>query len=271
VNQLPTILALAAYGYVALAHLLPDLANQMGGQKTARYAGMFGVACHAVALVALPYKGVVQPGFSEALSAASFGIMFAYLLVGRERLRALGLLLAPLSVVILGTATVVPRQEVVGAAALAPALSPWLPVHLGLMVAGLGGFALAFAVGVVYLYVRDRLKKKQLASIRRLPSLEALDRVQFRAMLFGFTFLTLGIGVGGALAAASLEGSWSLDPKVWFVTLIWAWYAVALQIRLVAGWRGRLSALFSIVGFGGMIFSLLVMNFLVGGFHAHVS
>ena len=111
-----------------------------------------------------------------------------------------------------------------------------------------------------HLFVRNRLKKKRLTRIVRFPSLELLDRIQFRATLSGFVFLTLGIGAGGAWAAASLERAWTWDPKVFFTLVIWAWYGLALQLRLVRGWRGRWAALFSIVGFCGVVFSLVVFT-----------
>lgn len=263
--HLPTIAALLLYAWVAFVHLLPTVIPPRA-QRHTRTVAAVGALLNGVGLALSPYAGVTQPGFHEALSAAALGFMASYVIVGRAQLSVLGLLLAPLSVVVLGLAQFVPHRSV--AAVAAAGTSPWLPVHLGLMVAGLGGFALSSSVGALYLYVRNRLKQKRIAGLARLPSLEVLDRMQFRAMLFGFTFLTLGIAVGGALASARLTGQWTFDPKVAFTATIWLWYAVALQVRLVAGWRGRLSALFSIVGFAGMIFSLVGLNFLIGGFHA---
>jgi ABC-type transport system involved in cytochrome c biogenesis permease subunit len=92
--------------------------------------------------------------------------------------------------------------------------------------------------------------------------------VQFRSTLFGFVFLTLGIAVGGVWAAASLNEPWVLDPKVVFTLALWVWYGISLQARLTSGLRGRWSALFSIVGFTGMVFSMLVLNF-VSGWHGY--
>jgi ABC-type transport system involved in cytochrome c biogenesis permease subunit len=177
------------------------------------------------------------------------------------------MLLAPLALVTLGTAMVVPHRSVI--ALEETGVSPWLPVHLGLMFAGLGGFALSFAVGIAYLLVRWRLKHRRFDSLGRLPPLELLDRVQFRSTLFGFVFLTLGIGAGGAWAAMSLGEPWLVDPKVLFTLVIWLWYGIALQVRIVAGMRGRWSALFSIVGFGGMIFSMVALNWFVSGWHGY--
>ena len=265
-ERLPYIASLVLYALLALDHLVPGFA---GGRlrKWDRAVATLGVTVHLGTLIWIATVHNVYPGFPEALSAAGLAAVVAYLMVGHGRMRSLGMLLAPLGLVLLGTSLVVPHHQV---SALDQAgASPWLPIHLGLVFAGIGGFFLSFAVGVLYLVVRSRLKKKQFAGLKRLPSLEVLDRILFRSMLFGFVFLTLGIGVGGMWAAASLSEPWSLDPKVLFTLLIWLWYGVGLQFRLVAGWRGRWSALFSIVGFVGLVFSMGVFNFLVQGWHGY--
>ncbi len=268
VERLPYIVVLACYGFAAVSHLLPAVVGERLASRARPVAGV-GVGIQAAALAIGILVGPWRPGLPEALSATSLGVAGAYTWVGHGRLRTLGMALCPLALVILGTALVVPHRQVV---ALSHAgFSPWLPLHLGLLFAGIGGFAFAFAVGVLYLWARSRLKAKRLDALGRLPSLEVLDRLQFRAMLFGFVFLTLGIGAGGALAAASLTEPWAVDPKVLFALLIWFWYGCALQVRLVAGGRGRWTALFSIVGFGGLLFSILGVNFLFSGFHAYAS
>lgn len=264
-ERVPYVLPLVLYGILAFAHLLPGV--WFAVEQRARAIGVVAVALHALALGVSIAFGDEPPGFPEALSAASLGIMVAFVAIGAGKLRALGLLLVPLALVTLGTSLVVPHRQVAALDETGP--SPWLPVHLGLMFSGLAGFALSFAVGVVYLLVRWRLKHRQFQSLGKLPPLEVLDRVQFRATLFGFVFLTLGIGAGGLWAAASLDEPWLLDPKVLFTLVIWAWYGIALQVRLVAGMRGRWSALFSIVGFAGMVFSMVALNFLVSGWHGY--
>lgn len=266
-ERLAYIPCLVAYAWITVVHLLPGLIpERISGQWRAVSLG--GVLAHTVALVLSAAWADGQPGFPEALSAAALGTMVAFLWTGVGRLRALGMLLAPMALVMVSVALVVPNHKVSALVEHASS-SPLLPLHLGLMFSGLAGFAVSFAVGVAYLVVRRQLKQKDFKRLGRMPSLERLDRVQFRAMLFGFVFLTLGIGVGGVWAAAALEQPWAFDGKVAFTLLIWFWYGLALQLRLVAGWRGRWSALFSIVGFGGMIFSLVAMNFLVTGWHGY--
>jgi ABC-type transport system involved in cytochrome c biogenesis permease subunit len=265
VERLPYIAVILAWAFVSIGHLVPDMLGETL-RKWIRAVAIGAVVVHAVTLVVAAFV-TEWTGFPEALSATSLGVGIAYTLVDRKNLRAIGLLLAPLAMVALGTSLVVPHRTVV--ALEHTGVSPWLPIHLGLMFAGIAGFALSSVVGVVYLWARARLKNKKFHGMSRVPSLEVLDRIQFRAMLFGFLFLTLGIGAGGVWAAASLQETWEIDPKVWFTLLIWAWYGAALQVRLVAGRRGRWTALFSIVGFGGLVFSLVGLNFLLGGWHAY--
>jgi len=266
-ERVPYIAVLLLYGAVTLAHLVPSAVPTIVRERVRVVAG-FGAVLHAVTLAAGGFIGVWTPGLPEALSSCALGVIIAYLKVAQGAQRALGLLLAPLAMVALGTALVVPHRTVT-ALEHATETNLWLPVHLGLLFAGVGGFALSFTVGVLYLYVSDRLKKKRFDVIGRLPSLDALDRIQFRAMLFGFVALTLGIGAGGALAAASLEENWAADPKVLYTIAVWFWYGVALQVRLVAGRRGRWTANFSIVGFAAMVFSLIGLNFILSGWHAY--
>ncbi|MEO0602591.1 MAG: cytochrome c biogenesis protein CcsA [Myxococcota bacterium] len=267
-DRLAYIVVLVAWGFVSLGHLLPAWVDERIRQHL-RSIALVAVVVHVVGLGLALFVGTEPTGLPEALSAMSLGVGIAYLSVASHRLRALGMLLAPLALVLLGTAQVVPHRQV--SALTETGYSAWLPIHLGLVFAGIGGFALSSVVGVTFLWARRRLKQKNFAGMARLPSLEVLDRIQFRAMLFGFVFLTLGIGAGGAWAAASLQDSFAMDPKIWFTLLIWAWYGAALQVRLVAGRRGRWTALFSIVGFAGLLFSLLGLNFLLSGWHGYGS
>ncbi|MCB9676064.1 MAG: cytochrome c biogenesis protein CcsA [Alphaproteobacteria bacterium] len=266
-ERIPYIAVLVVYAVVLLAHLLPS-AVPAGLRERVRLVAGVGALLHLATLAEEAVFSTWSPGLPEALSACSLGVMTAYFFVAHGQQRALGILLAPLAMVALGTALVVPHATV-SALDQTDGLNVWLPIHLALLFAGVAGFALSSAVGVLYLYVRDALKKKRFDRIGRLPSLESLDRIQFRSMLFGFIALTLGIGAGGALATASFQESWALDPKVLYTLAVWFWYFVALQARLILGRRGRWTANFSIVGFGAMVFSLIGLNFILASWHSY--
>jgi ABC-type uncharacterized transport system permease subunit len=261
VERLAYVAPLALYAALAFVHLLPGV--WAWGERNTRSLGGIGVTAHAFALGVALTGG--HPGLAEALSATSCGLMVAWLLTASGSMKNVGLALTPLGTVILGTSMVVPDRQVAALSASGP--SPWLPVHLGLTFAGLAGFALSFGVGVLYLVARYRLKHKDLGRLRSLPPLEWLDRLQFRATLFGFVFLTLGIAAGGAWAAATLdelERPWAFDPKIFATLVLWAWYGVALQVRLLLKMRGRWSALMGIVGFTAAVSSMIAFRFVAG-------
>ena len=270
-ERLPYIAVLAAYALVALAHFAPSVVGESLVRRVRTVAGG-GVILHGAAFVWASLLATAGPGYPEALSAGALGVMGAYVAAGKGRLSALGMLLAPLATVLLATAMVVPHRRVMALEEAEPVL-PLLGVHLGLVFLGLACFALSFGVGVLYLWVRRELKAKRFQRLGRLPSLEVLDSLLFRATLFGFVAMTLGIAAGGAIAAAALDlgTAWAWDPKVGFTLLLWAWYGASIQLRLVGGWRGKWAALFAIVGFAGALFSLLALNFITTGWHGYGS
>src|SRR5205085_2610520 len=65
--------------------------------------------------------------------------------------------------------------------------SAWLPVHVTAAFLGNAVLALAFCVSLVYLFRERQLKEKRIGGLSsRLPSLEALDTLNYRALVWGF-------------------------------------------------------------------------------------
>ena len=143
----------------------------------------------------------------------------------------------------------------------------WFPVHVGLLFLGFLLLALAFSSSGTFLLVRRRLKRKQLSDIGRLPSLESLDRLNFQAMALGFVALTAGMAVGGMWALSHPDATMARDATVYGTLAVWVWYAAGLYVRLALGWRGRLAAIFGVVGFGGLAGIFAVALVLLGGWH----
>lgn len=259
-------ITLAIYLAAALLHVR---AWQQGedAPAQARWFGALGVALHAASLGGRLVTGVV-PGFSESLSGTSLGVMIVCVWLGRDQLASLGTFLVPAAALLLGGSLLVPDPTVT-ALSIAHG-SWWLPVHLGLVFAATAGFLLEFVVGALQWVVRRRLKRKQLSGLARFPSLDVLDQVRFRALVFGLACLGAGIVVGAGWAASVMHHeTWVTDPKVWFTVVVWVWYAVVLQARRTLGWHGRWSMWMSSVGFFGLVFSFVVLEFLAGGFHGY--
>src|SRR5437867_2029444 len=151
--------------------------------------------------------------FDEALSFLALLLMAVFLVVQLRRpLVALGAVVSPLAFGLTLAADAVYR----GARPLAPGFdSAWLPVHVVLSVLGDAVFALAFSASLLYLVQERRLKARRApAALRYLPSLETLDRVNYRCLVWGLVLLTLGIVSGIVWAHTAWGGFWSSDPKL---------------------------------------------------------
>jgi cytochrome c-type biogenesis protein CcsB len=147
--------------------------------------------------------------------------------------------------------------------------SAWLPVHVTLAFAGFALFLLAAAVSVAYLICERRLKAKRplVSADGRTPSLEKLDRINYRLLSWGFVMLTFAIITGAIWADATWGHFWSWEPQEFWSFVIWLMYAGLLESRLTAGWRGRRVATLTIAVLTILIGSFLGVSLLSPGKH----
>src|SRR3546814_14666970 len=76
----------------------------------------------------------------------------------------------------------------------------------------------------------------------KLPSLEVLDDIMYRAIAVGFAFFTVATILGALWAADAWGNSWQWDPKETWALLVWLNYADWLQLRVMNGVRGSQGA-----------------------------
>src|SRR5690606_15696308 len=147
---------------------------------------------------------------------------------------------------------------------LVPALqSYWMKVHVPANFIGYGSFSLAAMVASAYLLV-DR---GVLAS--RLPSLEVLDDVMYKAIAIGFAFFTIATILGAMWAAEAWGGYWSWDPKETWALIVWLNYAAWLHLRLVKGMRGPVLAWWAVIGLFITTFAFIGVNMFLSGLHSY--
>ena len=116
-------------------------------------------------------------------------------------------------------------------------------LHVLAILASYGLFAVAFGCAALYLLQSRLLKQKRIhPALRRLPPLDALDRVAYHAVAYALPLLTLGLILGLTLVFGGRAGQ---PPAAWFQdthNLIsfatWLLYVGYLAARLAAGWRG---------------------------------
>ncbi len=225
-----------------------------------------GAVFHALDMVArgIQAGNIPVANFTQALSFLAWVTALAGLiLMVRFRLAVIGALVAPSVLISLGASEAMAG----GTGALPRALrSAWLPVHVTLAFAGEALFVLAAVVSLVYLFQESRLKAHR-PMHGAMPSLEKLDRINYRLLGWGFLLLTLAI-ISGALWAQNTWGRfWSWEPRESWSLITWLLYAGLLESRLTVGWRGRRAATLTIVVFAVLVGSFVGVSLLHPGKH----
>ena len=132
----------------------------------------------------------------------------------------------------------------------------WLAAHIGLIFTGYAALILSFCASVLYLLQQRSLKAKRPDGIlSRLPALEEIDEIGYRALLIGFPFMTLGLIAGSVVAQSKFGHVDFADPKILLSMLMYAVYVVMVCTRWIAGWRGRKAALLASVTFAIAVFT----------------
>ena len=202
----------------------------------------------------------------ESLAFSAWCLVVLYLFFDlRYRLSVMGAFSSVLAVITMLGSGIAPKAV----EPLNPALNSWwFPLHVTFAFLGNAAFALAFGAGVMYLLQDKMLKSKRFSTLYyRLPSLDTLDNINYRALSLGFPLMTLGIITGAAWAESVWGTYWSWDPKETWALMTWFVYAALLHGRLSIGWRGRRAAIFAIIGFACLLFTFLGTNLLLNGMH----
>jgi len=147
---------------------------------------------------------------------------------------------------------------------LVPALqSWWMKIHVPANFVGYGTFALAAMLGVAYLLAGRGV----LAD--RLPALEVLDDVMYRAIAVGFAFFTVATILGALWAGEAWGTYWQWDPKETWAAIVWLNYAAWLHMRMLKGMRGPVLAWWAIAGLLVTLFAFLGVNMFLSGLHSY--
>jgi len=155
-----------------------------------------------------------------------------------------------------------------------PALqSYWLKIHVTSMMASSGILVSSFVFAALYL-VKDRSASAKSwlngsAIAARLPSLETLDRLTFRAILLGFPIWTFGTMAGAIWGEHAWGRWWGWDPKETWAAITWIVYAIYLHSHSLRAWRGRRTALIATAGFLSIMVTLYAVNLWIVGLHSY--
>jgi cytochrome c-type biogenesis protein CcsB len=228
------------------------------------------VLFHTMDLVigALNAGNIPVINFAQSLSfLAWLTAIVSFILIVRMRMQVLGAFVAPGVLVAAGASMLLRhRGRLVIPASLR---SAWLPVHVTLAFLGDALFVVAAGVSLAYLVYESRLKAKRPIAPdgQAMPSLEKLDRINYRLLGWGFVMLSLAIVSGALWADATWGHFWSWEPQESWSLVTWLLYAALLESRIAVGWRGRRAAALTLAVFTVLVGSFLGVSLLFPGKH----
>ena len=272
-NTVPLALyvaALVAYGW----HFAQRTAT-LGRSATtllvaAALSHTFVIGMQTMAIGHVPVAGA-----TSAISTFVWLLALSYLYIEMTTdERAMGVFIMPLLVALQAIPAFRPGVEDRAAVLQGPLFG----VHVSSLLFAYASFALACVIGITYVLLFKEIKAKHLGFFyARLPSLTVLDRMNQRAIVIGWIFLTIGIIVGGIWAAQARVGygagdprvqAMSLeDPKIFVALVCWIVYSFELFAARRIGWGGRRAAYLSALGFLIVLFNFVPISYFFSKSH----
>jgi cytochrome c-type biogenesis protein CcsB len=241
----------------------------------------------------------------ESLLFFTWGITAITVIIERNiSISLIGAVTSPLSLFVIGFATLSLPEGMQKAAPLVPALkSNWLMMHVSIMMlsystlitgsllsilflvltlgknvslqgSSLGGTNLQqvdtrnMSMAVLEGTIPNETKLGSSDSLS-LSLLETLDNLSYRIIGLGFPLLTTGIIAGAVWANEAWGAYWSWDPKETWALITWFVFAAYLHARITKSWQGKRPAILASIGFVVVWICYLGVNFLGKGLHSY--
>lgn len=239
----------------------------------------------------------------ESLLFFTWGITFIGLLLEYQTsLTLIGAIVTPLSMFVVGFATLSLPDGMQKAAPLVPALkSNWLMMHVSIMMLSYSTLIIGSLLSILFLVLTKGksvelkgnsigletntnnsvielsiIETKIMDSMsnaiflgKKLSILESLDNLSYRIIGLGFPLLTIGIIAGAVWANEAWGSYWSWDPKETWALITWLVFAAYLHTRITKSWQGKGPAILASVGFVVVWVCYLGVNFLGKGLHSY--
>ncbi len=148
--------------------------------------------------------------------------------------------------------------------------SYWLMIHVAVIVASYGPFALGMTLGFVSLLLIIFTNEKNKTKIEL--HLREITYINEMSLTIGLVMLTIGNFLGGQWANESWGRYWGWDPKETWALISIMVYAFVIHARFVPALKNRwLFNLMSMFAFLSILFTYYGVNFHLTGLHSYAS
>ncbi len=148
--------------------------------------------------------------------------------------------------------------------------SYWLMIHVSIIVASYGPFALGMILGLISLLLMLLTTEKNKNKIGLM--IKELTIINEMALTVGLVLLVIGNFLGGQWANESWGRYWGWDPKETWALISIMIYAFVLHLRLIPGLRSKFTFnVFSIAAFASILMTYFGVNFYLSGLHSYAS
>ena len=152
---------------------------------------------------------------------------------------------------------------------LVPVLdSYWLMIHVAIIVASYGPFAIGMILGMIALLLFVLKTKNNEKKIDKV--ITELTIINELALTIGLVMLIIGNFLGAIWANESWGRYWGWDPKETWALISIMIYAFVIHMRVVPGLRGKLKFnIVSVFAFSAILMTYLGVNHLLSGLHSY--
>lgn len=148
--------------------------------------------------------------------------------------------------------------------------SYWLMIHVAVIVASYGPFAVGMILGFVSLLLILFTTKNNKAKMEL--NIKEITIINEMALTVGLVMLTIGNFLGGQWANESWGRYWGWDPKETWALISIMVYAFVIHARFVPSMRSKwLFNLMSMFAFLSILFTYYGVNFHLVGLHSYAS
>lgn len=179
---------------------------------------------------------------------------------------ALTAILSALSLMVAGMSNMNP--EITN---LVPVLkSPWLTIHVAVIMAGYGFLGLASIMGLMNVVLYAALSRSN--KVRILEIIKQVTHVNHMTLIVGLYFMTAGVFLGGVWANESWGRYWGWDPKETWALITVLVYAFVTHMHRIPGMRGTFAFnMASFISYSSVMMTYFGVNYFLGGIHSYAS